>query len=728
MRKKFSLRAKLALALVLFGSIPAGTLALINYAMLESVATSLETRIESDAMQVADTIDRNLFERYGDAQAFGYNQVVHQKEHWYLRGASSNPIVGRMNDYVRTYGIYYLTILLDPSGKVVAVNDKDSAGQSINSDYIYSQDFSSATWLADAKAGHFYTADGYLTGTVVDSFYRDPMVKQIYGDDGYSIGFSAPVKDDSGNVIAVWRNVAKFSLVEDIIATAHDSFGQYGLGSANITLLDENGLVLVDYDRTHFVAGAYRPNPQIVGNLNLVGLGLDVAKLAVQGKTGHARSLNPRNNIWQLAGYTKLKGAMGFKGMPWSVLVQVDQDEVLAPVNWTRLLILVTTALSILAVILMGSLMVKRTVSPINAALKRLLNGAKLIAKSANVMHSSSQQISVGTVQQASAIQESVAALSEMSGMISQTAEHSRLAREEASTMAQMTDAGRQTMERMVSSMEAIHQANGQLEEMSNIISQISAKTAIINDIVFKTQLLSFNASIEAARAGQHGRGFAVVAEEVGNLAEMSGSAAKEIQALLEDSRRQVSEIVSLTQARVNEGHQVSKESLRIFSSLASKIQTVSGQVESISDACREQENGILQATTAINEMDSVARRNNQLAAETLHVVADLSAESADLSQVVDDVDSLIDGRVKTIAAPNGSTKHDRAKRAAGRSQKHPLAHPKSMSYSDLDSLGSATDKLLKRSVQKPTVFLTADDTFGDLSADDDSFKPIEPS
>ncbi|MHA0111674.1 methyl-accepting chemotaxis protein, partial [Klebsiella pneumoniae] len=78
--------------------------------------------------------------------------------------------------------------------------------------------------------------------------------------------------------------------------------------------------------------------------------------------------------------------------------------------------------------------------------------------------------------------------------------------------------------------------ANSQLQSISNIIGEISAKTNIINDIVFKTQLLSFNASIEAARAGQHGRGFAVVAEEVGNLAQMSGNAAKEIRALLEDS------------------------------------------------------------------------------------------------------------------------------------------------------------------------------------------------
>ncbi len=50
----------------------------------------------------------------------------------------------------------------------------------------------------------------------------------------------------------------------------------------------------------------------------------------------------------------------------------------------------------------------------------------------------------------------------------------------------------------------------------------IGDKTKVINDIVFQTKRLSFNASVEAARAGEHGKGFAVVAEEVGNLAQMS--------------------------------------------------------------------------------------------------------------------------------------------------------------------------------------------------------------
>src|SRR5690606_14658037 len=68
-----------------------------------------------------------------------------------------------------------------------------------------------------------------------------------------------------------------------------------------------------------------------------------------------------------------------------------------------------------------------------------------------------------------------------------------------------------------------------QLNDFQNTFSSVEEKTNMINDIVFQTKLLSFNASVEAARAGHHGKGFSVVAEEIGRLAETSGTSASAI-------------------------------------------------------------------------------------------------------------------------------------------------------------------------------------------------------
>ncbi len=93
-----------------------------------------------------------------------------------------------------------------------------------------------------------------------------------------------------------------------------------------------------------------------------------------------------------------------------------------------------------------------------------------------------------------------------------------------------------------------VKRSTDQMKEIVTVISEIGAKTKVINDIVFQTKLLSFNASVEAARAGEQGKGFAVVAEEVGNLAHMSGQAAREITTMLDESIRKVNSISSETQ------------------------------------------------------------------------------------------------------------------------------------------------------------------------------------
>ena len=88
--------------------------------------------------------------------------------------------------------------------------------------------------------------------------------------------------------------------------------------------------------------------------------------------------------------------------------------------------------------------------------------------------------------------------------------------------------------------MTSISESTEDLDSINNSIRGIQ-KTQVINDIVFQTQLLSFNASIEAAKAGVHGKGFSVVAEEVGKLAVLSGTAASEISEILKESSKTIS-------------------------------------------------------------------------------------------------------------------------------------------------------------------------------------------
>lgn len=280
----------------------------------------------------------------------------------------------------------------------------------------------------------------------------------------------------------------------------------------------------------------------------------------------------------------------------------------------------------------------------LSAIIESVTRGTERVGSMNGSLQVISKGVAESATEQAAAVQESVASMDEMTSMICQTGENARKSLDIAQRVTERTEEGSRIMEQMVTSMESIQQGNRQLLDMAEIIREISAKTAVINDIVFKTQLLAFNASIEAARAGQHGRGFAVVAEEVGNLADTSGLAAKEIQVLLEDSQRQVSKIVEDTQRRVSEGQSVSRQAMATFASIAKEIYNISSQIQGINDATREQELGVRQTSIAMEEMDRATQRNSDNAGKAARAVEDMSYEIVELKKVEEELKAMVYG------------------------------------------------------------------------------------
>jgi len=117
------------------------------------------------------------------------------------------------------------------------------------------------------------------------------------------------------------------------------------------------------------------------------------------------------------------------------------------------------------------------------------------------------------------------------------------------------------------------------LEEITNFIKVIQGKIKVIDNIVFQTKLLSFNASVEAARAGEHGKGFAVVAEEVGNLASVTGNSAKEITSLINES---VTSIMLMIQESEQEMEVISKMTTDSLNDGVLKAQDCQGKLTAI--------------------------------------------------------------------------------------------------------------------------------------------------
>lgn len=287
-----------------------------------------------------------------------------------------------------------------------------------------------------------------------------------------------------------------------------------------------------------------------------------------------------------------------------------------------------------------------RVIEPLNLSLLKLSKTTNVLSKASKDISTFSESISSGVNDQSNVVQETTAAMSEMSSSLNQTNSFAKESSEVMNNMTRTANNGMNIMNQMVDAMTSVHHANEQLEGMVQLIKEVSLKTTVINDIVFKTQLLSFNASIEAARAGQHGRGFAVVAEEVGNLAKMSGQAAAEITSILFETESQVHEIVRNTSERVQVGRQVTEQALKNFKDISHEIDSISSRILNISEASAEQETCLTKSVSGMQMIHNTAEANNSVAYESNQAAGVLKAETFNLQHIARSISRSILGRV----------------------------------------------------------------------------------
>ena len=127
----WGIAAKLVTIFVIFGAVPMTAVGLIAFGAADDMKAKIGGRFMSEAKGVAEKIDRNLFERYGDVQAFGFNDAITRTSQWY-DDSEYNVVSQVMNKYVKAYGIYDLSLLVDPAGDVIATNFKNAQGEPID--------------------------------------------------------------------------------------------------------------------------------------------------------------------------------------------------------------------------------------------------------------------------------------------------------------------------------------------------------------------------------------------------------------------------------------------------------------------------------------------------------------------------------------------------------------------------------------------------------------------
>ena len=248
----------------------------------------------------------------------------------------------------------------------------------------------------------------------------------------------------------------------------------------------------------------------------------------------------------------------------------------------------------------------------LRAAMSDVVESSAAIRGEVGDISNAADNLSRRTEQQAATLEETSAALDQMTTSVKSTAEVARHANTKVEEAKLNAESSGRVVREAVSAM-------GEIEQSSSKISRI---TSVIDEIAFQTNLLALNAGVEAARAGEAGRGFAVVASEVRDLAQRSSEAAREIAGLITASSDQVKRGVSLV-----------GEAGRSLTGIQSAVGEVHSLVSEIASSAKEQSNGITELNTAVKHLDQVTQQNAAMFEETSAASQSLNRAAGTLAE-----------------------------------------------------------------------------------------------
>ncbi|MBN33222.1 MAG: hypothetical protein CMM46_00325 [Rhodospirillaceae bacterium] len=245
-----------------------------------------------------------------------------------------------------------------------------------------------------------------------------------------------------------------------------------------------------------------------------------------------------------------------------------------------------------------------RLMDETRTALRELSGNTTQVAGGASQASSAIGQVAEGAQVQIDDLNQIADAMQQTSQSITKAAMTTREASQQAAAAARLVEDGHQRMATMMQAVRGIKEDSKRINRISDAITRIASET----------HMLSLNASIEAARAGDHGKGFAVVAEQVGQLAEDAAQSAQEIQSLVKqveaDATRSLSTAERFEEAMNEISHRVSESD---------------AMVRSVAAAVEQQRASVARIEVNVGSLREIGQGNATAAEEITATMIELS-------------------------------------------------------------------------------------------------------
>jgi len=326
--RRLPIGPKLIALLLAVGLLPLAVTALIaNSSASGSLREAAGNRAGQAAFNAVDKLDRNLFERYGDVQAFAQSDPAKSMDPARLKVW--------MDAMMATYTpIYRVMVVADRRGRVIAANTVDLEGKPLRTAPLLGRDVSGEAWFRTTAGGKLDAGE-----TLVEDLHRDTLMEAVHGDgpNAYAMSFSYPIRDDAGRIVGVWSNRFNWDVATGILDAELAQAKAQGQSAARFLLLNRAGVVL----------GGGAPDDVLRRDLS----GHPVVRRALAPKAQGNELAQGPDGAEDVMGWYRSRGFGLYPGIGWSLVASEPTSDALADsASLTRTILLV----ALLAAVALG--------------------------------------------------------------------------------------------------------------------------------------------------------------------------------------------------------------------------------------------------------------------------------------------------------------------------------------------------------------------------------------